>query len=172
MTRRWSLSELSWNTCYSIFSSNINRNWSGWLIVNIMLSILLWRLSINRSTFKNIHLIICLIQKLIISSSISLMKEIYHSMSTTRTWIGLSSHLHSNAMVFHPFILIDKSTLIYYLVIALRNIFLNISISLTSLMITIYCTTQIWILTIDYLSCSKVATLIATSSFRPSIIQP
>lgn len=170
MTRRWSLSELSWRTRHSIFSSDVNWNWSRWLILNVLISILLRRLSINWSAFKNIHLIISLVWKLIICSSISLMKEIYHTMSTTRTWIGFSSHLHSYAMIFEGFILIYKSTWICNLVITLRNIFLNISISLTSLMTTV--TNKICILTIDHLSCSKVPTLITSSSFRPSIIQP
>ncbi len=100
MTRRWSLTELSWHTRHSIFSSNINWNWSRWLILNVLISILLRRLSINWSAFKNIHLIISLVWKLIICSSISLMEEIYHSMSPPRTWICLSCHLHSYAMVF------------------------------------------------------------------------
>jgi len=106
MSRRRSLAELSWYSCISTSSFNIFRDWRSPQGFYKLLWILIWSLSINWSTFENLFLVICLIQILIISCSISLMKKVYHSWSTTKIKIGFLIHFEISAIISKSKILI------------------------------------------------------------------
>lgn len=106
MSRRRSLAELSWYSCNSNSSFNIYREGISPLSYYKLLRIFIWSLSINRSAFENMFLVICLVQILIISCSISLMKKVYHSRSTTKIKIGYLIHFYICAIISKSKILI------------------------------------------------------------------